>query len=476
MPYLTLPIKYLLLLLVLGLFSVRSQTTGFNPFSRYAFGELAPIGGSAQQALAASGIALQTDTLPPTLVNMVNPAAWSDLRYTALDIGSDLQFQRIQQRSALNDYSNVRFLNATLALPLKKHGGLVLGIMPYSQSGYNLTQTLTAAAGTCTQNVQAFGGWNRAVLGFGLHPFPRRLLAFKYRNLYVPDSSKHHTGFAYAWRKTSVELLSQCSFGVQASWLFGTLDQISRFVYPNSNLYSNTLSRNALSVNGYLVQGGLQTGFTLDSSLFKTQRRPLQQPIRIGFGYTYQVPTPIHPVQELDVYSYILNGAGAETIRDTLSSTLQILPINAPLEQGFGLGIKRGEQWQWHADVHSGDWSKIMNPTQNIAFEKSMRYATGIYYQPDKLAFGKGTYFKRVVYRAGLQYQTGPLRYQGTLVTDWNVNLGLSLPLAQNRLFNTANLSFRIGQNGIPGYQTTYVRIFLGCTFQDRWFLKYKYD
>ena len=146
MPYLTLPIKYLLLLLVLGLFSVRSQTTGFNPFSRYAFGELAPIGGSAQQALAASGIALQTDTLPPTLVNMVNPAAWSDLRYTALDIGSDLQFQRIQQRSALTDYSNVRFLNATLALPLKKHGGLVLGIMPYSQSGYNLTQTLTAAA------------------------------------------------------------------------------------------------------------------------------------------------------------------------------------------------------------------------------------------------------------------------------------------------------------------------------------------
>lgn len=474
MRFLTTRINTICLILVFGL-SLNAQTTGFNLFSRYAFGELIPVGGTSQQALAASGIAFQTDTLPPTLINLSNPAASSGIRYTALDIGTDLQFQRIQQQSRYYDYKNVRLLNAVLALPIKKHSGLVLGILPYSQSGYNVIQTEMSSAGTTTQQVQSYGGWNRAILGFGISPFSKQHLLFRYRNYFIPDSIKRFKGHSYAVRETVMQLFSELSFGIQASWLFGSIDQTTRLIYPNSLLYNNTLTYNALSVNGYLIQSGLQTGFTIDSTLLTHQRRALKHPIRVGFGYSAQLPTPLNPVQHFDVYSYILN-SGNETIRDTISSSEMPISTKAPFEQGIGMGLKCGEIWQWHIDVQSSDWSKTLVRMPSQSSSSVLRIASGFQFQPDKQAFGKGTFLKRTVYRAGLQYQTGPFSIQNITVTDWNINLGLGLPLGQSKLFNAANVSVRFGQYGISGYHMTYFRIFLGCTFQDRWFLKYKYD
>ncbi|MFZ9296404.1 MAG: hypothetical protein ACO259_09385 [Bacteroidia bacterium] len=474
MRFLTTRNKTVFIPIILGL-SLSAQTTGFNPFSRYALGERIPVGVTSQQALAASGIALQTDTLPPTVINLTNPAAFSGIRYTALDMGTDIQFQRVQQHSKYYDYNNIRLLNAVLALPIKKHSGLVLGIIPYSQSGYNLIQTEISSAGTTTQQVQAYGGWNSAFIGFGTNPFSRRYLSFRYRNYFVPDSIKRFKGVSYAIRKTAVQLISELSLGAQASWLFGSIDQTSRLIYPNSILYNNTLTRNALSVNGYLLHSGIQTGFTIDSTLSIGHRRALKHPIRVGFGYSAQLPTPLNPVQQLDVYSYILTN-GNETIRDTIYNASEIIPTLAPFEQGLGMGIKSGEIWQWNIDFQTADWSNTRLRMTSNTYSKVFRVASGFQFQPDKQAFGKGTFLKRTVYRAGIQYQNGPISIHSSVVSDWNINIGVGLPLGQSKLFNALNVAFRFGQYGIKGQQITYGRIFLGCTFQDRWFLKYKYD
>lgn len=161
-------------------------------------------------------------------------------------------------------------------------------------------------------------------------------------------------------------------------------------------MYNNTLTRNALSVNGYLLHSGFQTGFTIDSTLNVGNRRALKHPVRVGFGYSAQLPTPLNPVQQLDVYSYILSATGNETIRDTIYNISEIIPTFAPFEQGLGMGIKSGEIWQWHLDFQTADWSKTRLRMSSNTYSKVFRVASGFQFQPDKQAFGKGTFFNEL--------------------------------------------------------------------------------
>jgi hypothetical protein len=93
-------------------------------------------------------------------------------------------------------------------------------------------------------------------------------------------------------------------------------------------------------------------------------------------------------------------------------------------------------------------------------------------------------YFKRVTYRLGLSVAQLPYRPGGQTQYDRAVSWGFMLPFAASALDATyLNLAFTYGQrgndevvNGIRSIKEDYVRVQLGVSLNNRWFLKRKIE
>ena len=84
-------------------------------------------------------------------------------------------------------------------------------------------------------------------------------------------------------------------------------------------------------------------------------------------------------------------------------------------------------------------------------------------------------------YRIGARYNTGNLVLNNKSIADFAVSAGVGLPAGGGRfkLFTMLNISTEYGIYGTSQnqlIQERYFRVVLGFTFNDRWFIKSKYD
>jgi hypothetical protein len=92
---------------------------------------------------------------------------------------------------------------------------------------------------------------------------------------------------------------------------------------------------------------------------------------------------------------------------------------------------------------------------------------------PDQLAVGN--YLKRITYRAGFSYEKTPFAINNKQLTDLGINFGLSLPTGRSSL----DFAFRAGKRGdksVNVLEETYFKIYFGITFNDRWFIRRRFD
>ena len=73
---------YILLLIALPLFSIAQEN---SPYSRYGIGNLVPKGNMQYRSMGG----ISAGASDPTVINFINPASYSNLIYTTLDIGAD---------------------------------------------------------------------------------------------------------------------------------------------------------------------------------------------------------------------------------------------------------------------------------------------------------------------------------------------------------------------------------------------------
>ena len=108
----------------------------------------------------------------------------------------------------------------------------------------------------------------------------------------------------------------------------------------------------------------------------------------------------------------------------------------------------------------------------------------GIQYVPNKNA-GKGeSYFKKIFYRAGFRYTDTYLDLRNTALKDYTITFGAGFPLRKIKVGETysqsiVNVGIELGQRGTTDNQLIrerYMRVVVGFTLNDRWFIKRKYD
>ncbi len=496
-----------------------AQTNTFSPYSRYGLGELSQSTFAHNAGMGGASIALRPDSTMPIFINAGNPASYPLIRLTTLEVGGTYVYSQFKgaNNSSLKKWS-ANFAYGTLGFPIRNNGGACFGLMPYSSVGYE-TQSVQNEAniGNVTYKYNGEGGLTKAFLGYGMMPFKKRLVKFRSRYFYTPDSLRTLTPKQYKRRQTGAELLSDFSVGFNVNYIFGSITNSTRVVYPNSVLYNNTYRNRNMTMGDFTGNYGMQTALAVDSvtdrkgrkkhindqmkalkatDLFSAdalkykedsitvatplRNRALKEKVKFTFGYFAGLNNGMKATYNTSVFNYIINGSGQEILRDTvLYKADQTSTIRLPLEQGFGIGFKKGERLNLVADFALTNWQDFKYLDAGDNFKNNYRVALGANYVPEKYAAGRGAFARRINYRLGFSYQTGYLYVKNSLVSDYFVSAGLGIPVGIGRLSSMVNVSAQYGVMGSTNpelIKQNYWRINFGFTFCDRWFQKFRYD
>ncbi|MGZ4099919.1 MAG: hypothetical protein ACXVNM_13620 [Bacteroidia bacterium] len=482
---------YTLLFFVLLSACIFSQNNTFSPYSRYGLGEANPTTFAHNAGMGGANIAWLPDSSLPnrpsyTFINSGNPASYAHIRFTSLEVGGSFINSNFTTSTTTVKKWGANFAYGALGFPVRGKGGACFGIMPYTHVGYDLhTTTTEPGIGDVNYLYSGSGGLNKAFIGYGVMPFNKSLLKFRKKYLNVPDSLKKLHGFSYKFREGINKVLSDFGIGVNGNYIFGNIDQTSRVVYPNSLLYNNTYRDRSVTLGDFTGNFGMQTAYTIDSVRNRnpkslTRRRALQEKIKITFGYYMGLNNSLKVNYDASVYNYILNGFGQEIVRDTvLSNHNQKGTIQLPLEQGFGIGFKKGERINIVSDFAITYWKDYRFLETSNELKNSYRAAIGINYVPEKYAAGSGAYFRKINYRFGLNYNSGNIELKNTLISSYGITAGLGLPVGIGQITSMVNVAVQYGQMGTVTnnlVRDNFWRISFGFTFSDRWFQKFKYD
>ncbi|MEO8760981.1 MAG: hypothetical protein ABI388_06890 [Bacteroidia bacterium] len=484
-------------------FSAQAQTSTSSPYSRYGIGSLEPAGLAASTAMGGCYTAFQNDTLIPLFINPGNPASYSTNRITTFEIGG-----RASSTNFISDAGNVKKTNSgfnyiSLAVPIRKNMGLAAGLTPFSNVGYNATTSGNVdSIGQVNYNYQGTGGINKAFLGFAIRPFDKQWRRYynskNYRTLkdsgyiikyYQADKNdtalsskiilKPHAQALLRHRKFWLNALSSISIGTNLNFLYGSIDYYSYAYFPYSyGSVFNTKQTTESSVHDIYYQGGAQMAF--DIAYFGNHK--LKKTLKVILGYTVSLPKKVAASASQVAYTFSSQTSSIEQPYDTFYNKPSYKgSIYIPMMQSFGLGFKHGDNLTVLFDVGYQQWSKYSFFGDNQKLRDSYSAAIGIQLLPKRTAVGNLAYLKRINYRIGARYNSGNLVFNNHPISLYAVTGGIGLPSGGGRfkLFTMVNISAEYGVNGTTAdglIKEKYIRFALGLTFNDRWFIKTKYD
>ena len=415
---------YLSVLFFFSIFSLPAQTIITSPYSRYGIGDLSANSNAWNFAMGGTSIGLRD----PHHINFNNPASYTAFDSTSFIFEGGILFNYVSlstnSQTTTRTYASVGYL--TFGLPVTKWWRTSLALLPYSNVGYNISANDNLPEiGNVTRIYTGSGGINRFIWGNGF------------------------------------KITKNLSVGINASFLFGSMQQESASTFPDSAYYVNFRQDNSIDVGGFYFDYGAQ---------YTAKIKDLQLTAGAVFG------TKMNVDAKTDYFSstyFTTNGT------DYPKDTIQSLPgihgtITIPMMYGFGLSIEKNDKWLIGADYRWQNWKKYQAFGSSDSLVNSFQISAGAEFVPDINNYS--SYFKRVRYRFGLMYDNSYLQLRGKQLNEYSVSLGLGLPL---RGMKTAiNLSAELGTRGTTQsnlISETYFNFVLGFSIYERWFLKRKY-
>jgi hypothetical protein len=152
--------------------------------------------------------------------------------------------------------------------------------------------------------------------------------------------------------------------------------------------------------------------------------------------------------------------------------------LSIPSKTSFGIGIGRPRKWFAGIDytfLKASDFSNRFISIDNATFKDASTLSIGGFYIPKYDSFG--SYWKRIVYRAGLRLEQTGLVVNNESINELGISFGVGLPVG--RLFSNANVAFEIGQRGTTVsnlVQENFFNVNISLSLNDRWFEKRKFN
>ena len=384
-----------------------------SPYSRYGVGVLADQSLGTNRQMGGLGYALRSHRF----VNLKNPASFStaDTLTMLFEAGFSMQNVNFKEGNKRINAKNASFDYVAMQFRLCKGLGMSAGFLPYSNVGYSFSTTSSQGTNEVhSETYNGTGGLYQPYIGLGWKPF------------------------------------SWIAAGVTGSYIYGDITHQVVSEFANSTNRSKTY--NAI-IRNYKVDFGVQFMSKLAAKHHLT------------LGATYSLGHDMNAKATL-----------TETTSDATNETSIPSGFVLPNTYGGGFAYKYDDQWTIGADYTYEQWSAATFFDAISTGTDRSKISIGVEYSPKELS---KNLLKMMNYRAGIHYAQPYTRINGREGCDeYGISAGVSVPFYNN------NNSYSHGTLHISGQfihlrprsagliTENYLRINIGITFNESWFMK----
>lgn len=430
---------FLLTLALLASAAARAQPGTSSPYSISGLGELKYRGFADQYILGGTSVAFrEKDNF-----SVQNPASYSALRSVVYNAGMSMNRGTLDDGVLQSSVENGNFdyfaLGFATPYSEKMPWGISLGFQQLTDVGYRIR----------ANNADSLDSYNEFEGIGGLNDF--------------------HVGFG-------MEVYKGLSFGLNMNYLFGDVQANVFHVIPRKSHFS-FYDHSEMYYGGFSWDFGVQ--YTIRSGYFDH-----------GLGATYSTQASLNGNGERLSQSFFgkLYDEGGFLPIDTLifEDDLQA-ERTVPAKFNIAYSLSYKDIWGVALEMEQAGWSSVINPLDGKAYNNNNRYGFGAWYIPKPDYTVEGNYMGKVRYSLGLHYQELFYRYFDQSVDEFGIRFGLGLPVVRifqsrsgkipmvNRV--TVGMDYlKRGSNTDQLIQETYYGLRIGLNFNDKWFLKRKYQ
>ena len=430
--------KLLLVLIALAAFNTKAQEGTTSPYSFYGIGSLKFKGTVENRSMG--GLSIYTDSIH---INLKNPAAYAGLnlasfggtnRPVKFTVGGSHNSLKLKTDDSEEKTSTTTFDYLALAVPVGKFG-FGIGLLPYTAVGYKLE---TYNEDDITNRYNGEGGLNKVFLSLGY------------------------------------QLTNDLSIGVDANYDFGNIQNSSIvFLYDNDGNLVQYQSReeNRSDLSGLNYNFGV------------SYKKMISPKLELVAGLTYAPEFNLSSINQRAFSTISINAfTGAETVQNTIDDTLseneEETDLTIPSKYSIGIGLGKPKTWFLGAEYSSQNTSTFSNEFLGSAgsvYEDGSTVSIGGFVIPNYKSLT--SYWKRVVYRAGVKIEKTGLNINSESINEFGISFGVGLPVGS--VFSNTNFGFEIGKRGTTSknlVQENFVNFQLSLSLNDRWFERRKYD
>ena len=415
-----------------------AQSGTNSPYSQYGLGQLSEQTSGFNRGMNGLGYGFREHNQ----VNFLNPASYASIDSLTFifDAGISGHITNFKEGGKSKNAQNANFEYAVAAFKVGKRVGVSFGILPYTNVGYNYSNTQTlydnlyGTKTTTTNLYSGSGGLHQVYLGAGWMPFK---------------------GF---------------SIGANVSYLWGDYERSITNSYSDANV--NTLSKiYTATVNNYKLDFGVQYMAKL------SKRDELTVGLTYGLGHKLNA----------DPMCKIISTNSQTTVSDTTTYSVAN-GLAVPSTFGAGFVWNRDNRLKIGADYSLQKWSSVEFPYYSVVNEKpTYQLSDKAFTDRHKLTIGgdycpseRGNkFFQRVHYRFGASYATPYLRINGQDgPKEISVSAGVGVPIMNKwNSRSMLNVSAQwVRQDAKSLLTENTFRINIGLTFNERWFAKWKVE
>ena len=405
---------FALLIILLSFAGVNADNGSNSPYSRYGIGLLSDQSLGVNRQMGGLGYGLYSSRY----INILNPASFSqaDTLTMLFEAGFSLQNVNFKEGNKRINAKNASFDYVAVQFRVCKNLGMSAGFLPYSTVGYSFSNT--SNDGTNEASVNSYtgtGGVYQPFIGLGWKPFK--------------------------W----------LSVGVMGSYIYGDITHEVGINFTNSTDRSRTYN---VSMKSYKLDFGAQY----------TTKLGKKHDLTVGATYSLG--------HDMNAKAKITDVTSSSSVTDKIANSFKL-----PHTYGIGFVYGYKGEWKFGADYTLQQWSS----SSFFGIEKGIdrnKVSVGAEYTPSRLS---NNIFKMMSYRAGGYYAGPYTEIKGQKgCEEYGVSAGISLPFFNNNNRNSHATLHLSGQfihmepKSAGMIAENYLRINLGITFNENWFMKLK--
>ncbi|GAB3301604.1 hypothetical protein [Hymenobacter tenuis] len=423
--------------------TVQGQGLGNSPYSRLGLGDASlNTGGVRQMGMGGVGVAAPNSVN----VNEMNPALLYYTVRTTFEGGYSAQFKTLSNSVSRQRTGSANLSYLALAVPITRRWAGAIGLKPYSTVDYESVTRDNSVVGDPTALVE--------------------------------KTYKGSGGLAEAYMSHAVRLAKGFSAGVSAGYIFGSIDQEAGTRIASSatalEIANSDIYQQHVRYSDFAFRAGAH------------YRGKFTDKLNYNLGGTYSFRSNLDGERDINLLRQDATGVQTSSIALETETGGK---ARVPALTQIGISLDNNRSWSLNLEGSHQQWSKFQafgdqGGTAGVLLSDTYRGGIGGELTPD--ATSVDNYFKRVTYRVGLSAAQQPYRPGGNTLYDRSISWGFALPLPTATPLDatTINLAFTYGKRGntdvqqLPSgvternVQENYVRMQLGVSLNNRWFIK----